>query len=120
MPPIEGLMMPLALLTAAVGAWFVLQRAMRGDVRGAQARELVASGARLVDVRSAAEFAAGHLPGAVNVPVDALERRMTDLGPKDRTVVVYCASGARSAHAKRLLLAKGWSDVRNLGAMSAW
>jgi phage shock protein E len=120
MVPLEGLLMPLLLMAVVLGGWFALRLATRGDVRGPQARELVAAGARLVDVRSPAEFASGHLPGAVNVPVDALERRLGDVGPKDRPVVVYCASGARSAHAKRVLLASGWSDVRNLGAMSAW
>ncbi len=107
------------LLIAVIGGFFMLS-GLRPDVRGPEARELVAAGARLVDVRSPAEFAAGHLPGAVNVPLGELARRMAKLGAKDAPIVLYCASGARSAHAKRLLAAGGFTRVRNLGPMGAW
>ena len=55
-----------------------------------EARRLVESGARLVDVRTPGEFAAGHLPGAINIPVQDLERRLHELGPKQAPIVVYC------------------------------
>jgi rhodanese-related sulfurtransferase len=105
------------LLGLAV-VWFVLKQ--RGDVSPAEARKLVGEGARLIDVRSPAEFAAGHLPGAVNVPVERLNARAKELGSKEKPVVVYCASGARSALAARQLKAQGWALVRNLGAMARW
>jgi rhodanese-related sulfurtransferase len=92
----------------------------RGDVTPAQARKLVGEGARLVDVRSPGEFAGGHIEGAVNIPVGALGDRLGEVGPKDRPVVLYCASGARSAMAARMLKSRGYSQVRNLGAMSRW
>jgi rhodanese-related sulfurtransferase len=107
------------LLIAVIGGLFVVF-GMRPDIKGGDARRLVAGGAKLLDVRSPGEFAAGHLPGAVNIPVDALERRLAELGPKDGTIVLYCASGARSAQAKRALVAKGFVSVHNLGPMSAW
>lgn len=110
----------LIVALVAVAAFVLLKLMSRGDVKGADARALVAGGARLLDVRSPGEFASGHLPGAINVPLDALERRLGDVGPTDRTVVVYCASGARSAAAKRVLMSKGYADVKNLGPMSAW
>lgn len=91
-----------------------------GDVNGAEARKLVAGGARLVDVRSPEEFADGRLPGAVNIPVGALPGRLGDVGPKDATVILYCRSGARSARAATLLRKNGFSHVRNLGPMRAW
>ncbi len=109
----------VVLLIVVIGG-FVMLAGMRPDIRGPEARALVEGGARLLDVRSPGEFAAGHLPGAVNIPVEVLERRIGDVGPKDRPVVVYCASGSRSAHARNVLKAKGWSDVRNLGPMGAW
>lgn len=84
------------------------------------ARQLVAEGAQLVDVRTREEFAAGHLDGATNIPVQELEQRLGELGPKDAPVVIYCRSGRRSASAKRLLEAAGWTRVHDAGAMSSW
>ena len=84
-----------------------------------QARELVAAGAWLVDVRMPAEYAAGHVPGAVNIPVQELAHRLEELGSTERAVVVYCRSGARSASAARLLREAGYR-VTDVGPMSAY
>lgn len=92
----------------------------RSDVKGPQARQLVADGARLIDVRTPGEFQASHLPGAINLPVEALECRLKEVGPKDAVIVLYCASGARSAQAKRVLVQNGYATVHNLGPMGAW
>jgi phage shock protein E len=91
-----------------------------GDVTGSDARRLVGSGARLVDVRTREEFAAGHLPGAVNIPVQELDRRMAELEPKGEPLVLYCRSGSRSGRAARMLKGAGYSAVHDLGAMSRW
>lgn len=91
-----------------------------GNIDGAKAHELVAGGAQLVDVRTKDEFAAGHLPGAINIPVQDLERRLGELGPKDRAIVVYCHSGQRSRRAARILRGAGHGDVSDLGAMRRW
>jgi phage shock protein E len=45
---------------------------------------------------------------------------LKELGPPDRPIVLYCASGARSAHAKRVLARHGFAAVRNLGSIRAW
>ena len=91
-----------------------------GDVTGSDARRLVEAGARLVDVRTTEEFAAGHIPGAVNIPVQELDRRIGELEPKDAPVVVYCRSGNRSGRATRVLKGAGYPKVHDLGAMSRW
>jgi phage shock protein E len=102
-----------------VVAWMLLKR--RGDISSAEARKMVqTAGARLVDVRTPSEFAARHIEGAVNIPVDALGASLKKVGPRDRPVVLYCASGARSALAARVLKQNGFKTVRNLGAMSRW
>src|SRR5262245_26334674 len=75
-----------------------------------QAKKMVASGARLVDVRSVEEYEAGHLDGAVNIPVDEIEKRAGELEPKSQGVVVYCAHGFRSAKAAKALASAGFSD----------
>jgi len=91
-----------------------------GDVNGADARRLVQAGARLIDVRTPGEFAAGHLPGASNLPLQELAGRLGELGAKDSPIVLYCRSGARSASAARSLKTAGFAAVRNLGGMGRW
>lgn len=108
----------LAVVAVLVGAMYFF--APKSDTTGEQAQSLVAAGALLVDVRSPEEFQAGHIPGARNVPIDALGARMSELGPQSTPIVVYCHSGGRSAQAQRLLRDAGFSNVHNLGAMSAW
>lgn len=77
----------------------------------------IKAGARVVDVRTEDEFMDGAYPGAINIPIGALQSRMGNLEPKDKPVVVYCASGARSALAAKLLKASGWTDVVNAGGL---
>ena len=74
-------------------------------------------GAMLVDVRSAAEFAAAHAPGTVNIPLSELGGRLSEI-PRSAPVVVGCASGTRSGMARMLLKKNGYQDVHNIGAWS--
>ncbi len=78
--------------------------------------------ALILDVRTADEFAAGHVPGAVNVPHDQLASRLGELeGEKDRPVVVYCERGGRAGKAASVLLEAGYADIRHLaGDMTEW
>ena len=64
----------------------------------------------IVDVREVAEFSAGHIDSAINIPLSRFEARKV---PGGKPVIVYCLNGARSAMAKRMLQAAGVSDVRN-------
>ena len=80
----------------------------------------VAEGGLLLDVRSAGEFADHHLDGAVNIPVRELSGRLGELGDKKQAVVVYCASGARSGAAAKLLIESGFEDVHDLGSWRNW
>ncbi len=88
-------------------------------VDGARARSLVSEGAALVDVRSPAEFASGHIDGALNVPVDRIATLEGQVA-KDKPVVLYCASGMRSARAGALLKNVGYQTVYDLGSVSRW
>jgi rhodanese-related sulfurtransferase len=75
----------------------------------------------LLDVRTPAEFAEGHVPGAVNVPVDALASRMGELaGARGKDLYVICAVGGRSAIAADRLAAAGFSATNVLGGTNAW
>ena len=107
-----------ALVAIAVAGYLVFGRGR--ELQGVEARQLVAAGARLLDVRSSDEFSRGHLPGAVNIPVQELDRRLAEVGPAERDVVVYCRSGQRSSRAAQLLREHGYTKVHNLGPMTAW
>lgn len=69
-----------------------------------------------MDVRSEGEFRGGAYRGALNVPLQQLSSKLHRI-PKDRPVVVYCASGNRSAVAVRLLKKAGYADVSNAGGL---
>jgi len=74
----------------------------------------------VVDVRSAAEWATGHLPGAIHIPLGYLTRRASEI-PAGRPVVVQCQSGGRSAIAASLLERAGLRNIANLsGGITAW
>ncbi len=93
-----------------------------------EAKALMAQGALVVDVRDGTEVAAsGKVAGAVHVQRGLLEFKADSEMPthdpafrKDRTVIVYCASGGRSALAGKTLKDMGFSDVRNLGGFKGW
>lgn len=76
--------------------------------------ELKSRGAVVVDVRSEAEFASGHAPESINIPLDALSGRLQEI-PDSVPVVLCCASGTRSAMAKLMLKKRGYKQVYNVG-----
>lgn len=74
----------------------------------------------LVDVRTADEYSLGAIPGAINIPVDELRNRLSEL-PKDKPIVVTCAVGLRGYLAYRILVQHGYKDVKNLsGGYKTW
>lgn len=79
--------------------------------------ELKKSGAILVDVRSAGEFASGNAPGTINIPLQELGGRLDEI-PRSTPVVLCCASGTRSGMAKLMLKKKGYQNVHNIGTWS--
>ncbi len=90
--------------------------AMGADISSTLALDKVSHGALLVDVRSAEEYAAGHVEGAINIPHDSVEARLAAFGNnKNREIVLYCRSGRRSDLAKQTLLARGFHNVFNAG-----
>jgi len=71
----------------------------------------------IVDVRSAQEFAGGAYPGAINIPLDEIQMHINKFGSHSRDITVYCASGARSAYAQRVLQQLGFANVKNGGGI---
>jgi rhodanese-related sulfurtransferase len=84
------------------------------------ASELKVGSVTLIDVREPSEFAAGHVPGAVNLPLGGLPGSAGQI-ERDARIIVICQSGHRSVRAAKRLLKAGFTDVRNVvGGTSAW
>ena len=93
------------------------------EVDPSEVKELAHEGVTIVDVRGAEEFATGHLPGAKNVPRGHLESRIEGVVPdRSSQVILYCASGQRSAYAARTLSEDmGYEHVRSMtGGIALW
>ncbi len=88
-------------------------------IKPAQARQLAASGAIIVDVRTAGEYSGGHLVEALNIPLDTISGEIRKMVPdQNRAILVYCLSGARSGIAVRMIKNLGYASVHNLGSLS--
>ncbi|MCG8316707.1 MAG: rhodanese-like domain-containing protein [Pseudomonadales bacterium] len=76
----------------------------------------------VVDVRSAEEFAEGHVPGAINIPHNELEQHMSQLaGYENKALLIYCRSGRRAGVAESELSGKGFTQIYHLkGDMIGW
>jgi rhodanese-related sulfurtransferase len=98
-------------------AGFVAGGLLRGDHPQVDVEAVLAAPAAeksfLLDVRTPHEFASGHIPGAVNIPVEDLRSRLDEL-PRDRKIASYCQVGQRGYLATRILLQAGLSAV-NIG-----
>ncbi len=77
-------------------------------------------GALLLDVRSPEEYAQGHIPGSVNLPLAAIADARERIPNKDTPLFVYCLSGARSRAAASALASMGFTGVVDMGGMAAY
>ncbi|MCO5100874.1 MAG: rhodanese-like domain-containing protein [Burkholderiaceae bacterium] len=113
----------IAVVSGAMLAWPLIARGTSGgaslDTLGAT-RLINDSGAVVLDVRAPAEFAAGHLPNARNIPLAELDKRAGEL-PANKPVLVCCTSGMSSSRAAGMLRRAGRTDVFNLaGGLEGW
>src|SRR6202161_3731257 len=93
------------------------------EVDPSEVKELIDEGAAIIDVRETDEFASGHLPGAKHIPRGYLESRIEGIVPaRDAHVILYCASGNRSAYAARTLKEDlGYTNVSSMtGGITLW
>jgi len=81
-------------------------------------KEVISNGAVILDVRTKGEYQSGHLRNSLNIPVDNLQQNLKKL-KKDKTIITCCASGARSAYAKRILKSNGFEQVHNGGSWNS-
>ncbi len=81
-------------------------------------KELIANGAMIIDVRTPGEYAGGHIPGSVNIPLNVLPSKLGSLD-KSKPLVLCCASGMRSGSACSLLKQNGFTEVYNGGSWAS-
>jgi phage shock protein E len=101
---------------ALLAAYLVFQRLKARKAPAQVVIDKIKAGAKIVDVRTPGEFAGGSYPRAKNIPLESLASRMGEL-PKDKPIVLYCASGSRSAQAARALKKAGYMDVISAGGL---
>lgn len=108
-------MTPADYLVPGLVLAFIAWRLLSSFLARRRIPGLLEQGAQVVDVRSAAEFASGHSPDSVNIPLSEIGERAGELDP-GRWVIVCCASGTRSAMARFKLRRKGCERVLNAGS----
>ncbi|MHB1020803.1 MAG: rhodanese-like domain-containing protein [Acidobacteriaceae bacterium] len=103
------------IILAVVVVFYILKRA--GQISPKDAVAHLKNGALVIDVRSPAEFNSGHLPNAINLPVENIEtvlpRRVKD---KNQVLLLHCQSGMRSGVARKKLHGQGYANAFNLGS----
>jgi phage shock protein E len=105
----------LLVILAAFIVLFVLKQT--SFVSAKTARKLLQQGALVVDVRTPDEYRGGHLPDAVNIPLDQLRETLPRQVPdKSRVLLLHCLSGGRSGVAKHQLKGMGYTNSFNLGS----
>ena len=77
-------------------------------------------GAMLLDVRGADEYAEGHIPGSVNIPLQQLPEKKGLPEDLSTPLFVYCRSGGRSRRAAAFLEKAGYANVKNIGGIMNW
>lgn len=81
----------------------------------------IANESMIVDVRTPEEYAEGHVPGAVNIPLSTIEDNIDLFGAKDTSIIMYCRSGVRAGKALNILSEAGYNNLNHLeGDMSGW
>lgn len=110
-------MQPIHLLIAAAVliALVMLWRRFSGGASMEAINEAKARGAILLDVRTPGEYAEGHAPGSLNIPLDQLPFRFQELD-RAKPILVGCAVGGRAGQAKSFLEREGFQDVINVGS----
>lgn len=108
----------VALIAVVVIATFFLLKRM-SFVSEATAREHLAHGAIVIDVRSTEEFRSGHVSDAINIPLGELRDRLPpQVKDKSQVLLLHCLSGGRSGIAVQQLKGMGYPNVFNLGSLA--
>jgi phage shock protein E len=111
---VKSIMALLVMLTASIMPTWAAEQ------EPSVAWEKIDRGVTLIDVRTAEEFATGHIDGAINIPFENIVAELAKLNmTKDTEVVLYCRSGRRSGIAQESLVKQGYSNTYNAGGFDS-
>ena len=123
--PVWGWIVIVLALIAIIGIVVLNQTppsapTLAKEITVSEAAKLRDQGAFILDVREHDEWTQGHIPGATLIPLGELPNRLNEV-PKDKTVVVVCRTGHRSAQGRDILLNAGYTTVTSItGGMTQW
>ena len=104
------------IVIAVAGVMFITQK-KSADINGYVEEIKTVKDASLVDVRTPEEYAAGHIPGSINIPLDRILDIKNVVSDKNNPLYVYCRSGRRSSQAASALEKAGYTRVVNIGGI---
>lgn len=108
----------LHIILVVVGMGILANILFAGSGQPVDIPALISGGALVIDVRTKSEFDSGHIAGAIHIPYDVIDRQIAALAKKkEQAIIVYCHSGARSAHAMKTLVKLGYTQVVNGGGL---
>ncbi len=115
----------IIVVVLLIGATLYIQQTRRSNmstkITPQEAKELHDKGGFILDVREPNEFAAGHIPGAINLPLAGVENLISSVTTdKDAVLLVHCQSGRRSAIAAQNLTNLGYTKVYDFGGIIDW
>ena len=105
----------ILVIAAIITVIFMIKKS--GQISAKDALAYLKNGALVIDVRSPGEFNSGHLPTAINIPLDEIETALPSrVKDKNQVLLLHCQSGMRSGMAKQKLKGMGYTNVFNLGS----
>ncbi len=104
----------ILILLGVLILFFIWKKA--GQLSAKNADQLIKAGAIVIDCRSVPEFNAGHLPSAINIPVERIGEVQKKIQDRSTPLLLHCQSGMRSGMARKQLLGMGYTNVHNLGS----
>ncbi|MDO8986917.1 MAG: rhodanese-like domain-containing protein [Coriobacteriia bacterium] len=108
-----------AIIAGAAFALLSPASVVNKTITAEELTQLQSSGAWVIDVRTNSEYISGHIPNALNIPLDELPKAAATWSTT-QPIIVYCATGARSAEAATLLAERGFREVYDLGGVVTW
>ncbi|MBQ7870873.1 MAG: rhodanese-like domain-containing protein [Oscillospiraceae bacterium] len=117
------LLLTVIFLTACGKTNAAKGEAVYVNITAAEAKEIMdrETDYIILDVRTQAEYAEGHIPGAVLIPhMELAQRAAQELPDKDRLLLVYCRSGRRSKQAAEVLVELGYTNIMEFGGIIDW
>ncbi len=115
------MMLNQAAIIDIVNSFKMFSNSAASRIPQSKAKEMMTDDVVILDVREQYEFVSGHIENAVNLPLGSVQYEISRVvEDTDKTLLVYCLSGARSASATRILHSLGYKNAYNFGGIASW